>query len=55
MISRVLRRFPALALLAIFSFTSPLVSSAVPSTPAKPNIVVILVDDMGWSDIGCYG
>ncbi len=23
--------------------------------PAKPNIVVILVDDMGFSDIGCYG
>jgi arylsulfatase len=22
---------------------------------AKPNIVVILVDDMGWSDLGCYG
>ena len=22
---------------------------------AKPNILVILVDDMGWSDIGCYG
>ena len=21
----------------------------------KPNIVFILVDDMGWSDIGCYG
>jgi arylsulfatase A-like enzyme len=21
----------------------------------KPNIVVLLVDDMGWSDIGCYG
>jgi hypothetical protein len=21
----------------------------------KPNIVDILVDDMGWSDIGCYG
>lgn len=22
---------------------------------AKPNIIIILVDDMGWSDISCYG
>jgi arylsulfatase A-like enzyme len=21
----------------------------------KPNVVIILVDDMGWADIGCYG
>src|SRR5687768_18310980 len=25
------------------------------TTGAKPNIVVILADDMGFSDIGCYG
>ncbi|OGV63816.1 MAG: arylsulfatase [Lentisphaerae bacterium RIFOXYA12_FULL_48_11] len=24
-------------------------------TPAKPNFLVILVDDMGFSDTGCYG
>lgn len=29
----------------------------VPAKPAKgsPNVVVIFMDDMGWSDLGCYG
>ena len=28
---------------------------AVAAAPPQPNILVILVDDMGFSDIGCYG
>jgi len=31
------------------------VTSATPPLEAKPNIIVIMCDDMGFSDIGCYG
>ena len=27
----------------------------VMETANKPNIVLIMADDMGWSDAGCYG
>ena len=30
-------------------------ASAAARTDARPNVVVVLVDDMGWSDIGPYG
>ena len=30
-------------------------AAEAPKAPKKPNIVVIMTDDVGWGDLGCYG
>jgi arylsulfatase len=40
----------AIAVVALGAFLAP-----TPVAQTRPNVVVILVDDMGWSDIGPYG
>src|SRR4051812_15106379 len=44
---------PALCCLVVLTSLAGMARGA--DAPHKPNIVVILVDDMGFSDIGCYG
>ncbi|MGH7221845.1 MAG: sulfatase-like hydrolase/transferase, partial [Gemmataceae bacterium] len=42
-------------LLSLLGVMLALGGACASEAPAKPNVVVVLVDDMGWSDLCCYG
>ena len=46
-----MKKLTALILFAVFSFGSSIVVAAAP----KPNVLLIMADDLGFSDLGCYG
>lgn len=46
---------PMKSTVSVFCAIAILYSAAFAAPPAKPNIIVILVDDMGFSDLGCFG
>ena len=51
---RTFMRYYLLKAVLGISILSGVAQAAIEGRPAKPNVVILLVDDLGWQDVKCY-
>ncbi len=52
---RIISRFAFTAFFTLIVWSGSCACASAAEQPPRPNIVLILADDMGFSDVGCYG
>jgi arylsulfatase A-like enzyme len=45
----------SLMIYCVVLFFFPLIGKAQQNASAKPNVVIVVIDDMGWKQLSCYG
>ncbi|MGJ8655202.1 MAG: sulfatase family protein [Akkermansiaceae bacterium] len=53
--TKTLFRYCLTSLLSLCSLSSSLIAQEAPTSTDKPNVIFILMDDMGYSDVSSYG